>query len=73
MLYNRLVQTKTQMKFGIIDFVSVALVVLKLTGVISWTWGQVLCLPLIFFCWGAFQGLMEFVYEKVQQSKEEQQ
>jgi len=61
------------MKYGIADFVSVALVVLKLTGVIDWTWAQVLCLPLIFFCWGAFQGLMDFVYEKVKQNKEEQQ
>ena len=61
------------MKFSIVDFVSVALVVLKLTGVIGWTWAQVLCLPLIFVCWGAFQAIMEFVYEKVHQNKEEQQ
>jgi len=61
------------MKFTIIDFVSVALVVLKLTGVIGWTWAQVLCLPLIFFCWGAFQGIMEFVYETIQKNKEKQQ
>ena len=59
------------MKFGIVDFISVALIVLKLTGVISWTWGQVLCLPLIFICWAAFRVIMELVYEKVQQNKEE--
>lgn len=59
------------MKFSILDFISVALIVLKLTGVISWTWGQVLCLPLILIFWGVFQGIMEVVYEKVQQNKEE--
>jgi hypothetical protein len=59
------------MKFGIADFVSVALVVMKLTGVIDWTWAQVLCLPLIFVCWGAFQSIMEMIYENSQKKKEE--
>lgn len=59
------------MKFGIADFVSVALVVLKLTGVIDWTWAQVLCLPLIFFCWGIYQSVMEMIYENTQKKKEE--
>ena len=60
------------MKFGIADFVSVALVVLKLTGVISWTWAQVLCLPLIFFCWGMYQAVMEMIYENSQKKKKEE-
>jgi len=59
------------MKFGLFDFVSVALIVLKLTGVISWTWAQVLCLPLIFFFWGMYQSIMEKVYENIQKNKEE--
>ena len=61
------------MKFSIFDFASVALVVLKLTGVIGWTWPQVLCLPLILVAWGAFQGIMEVFYENVQKNKEKQQ
>lgn len=61
------------MKFSILDFTSVALVVLKLTGVIGWTWPQVLCLPLILAAWGAFQGIVEVLYEKIQKNKEKQQ
>ena len=60
------------MKFSILDFASVALVVLKLTGVIGWTWPQVLCLPLILAAWGAFQGIVESLYEIIQKIKGKQ-
>ena len=59
------------MKTGILDYVSVALVVLKLTGVIAWTWAQVLCLPLILLSWGVFEAIMEMLYESTQKKKEE--
>lgn len=47
------------MKLKLLDYASVTLIILKLTGVINWTWGQVLCLPLILAACGFLDGIIE--------------
>ena len=48
------------MKLGILDYASIILIILKLTGVIAWTWEQVLCLPIILMTIGFVEGLIEY-------------
>ena len=52
-----------KMKLGILDIAGICFIVLKLTGVIGWTWGQVLCLLLFFililFIIGVVEGVLE--------------
>ena len=58
-----------KMKLGILDIAGICFIVLKLTGVIGWTWGQVLCLPVILFTLGFVEGVIEFFMKK-QETKE---
>jgi hypothetical protein len=48
------------MKLGILDYASIILIILKLTGVINWTWEQVLSVPIIVFIIGFVEGLIEY-------------
>ena len=48
------------MKLGILDYASIILIILKLTGVIDWTWEQVLSVPIIVFIIGFVEGLIEY-------------
>ena len=57
------------MKLGILDYASIILIILKFTGVIAWTWGQVLCLPVILIAIGFIEGVIEFFMKK-QETKE---
>jgi len=57
------------MKLGILDIAGICFIVLKLTGVIGWTWEQVLCLPVILFTLGFVEGVIE-VFMKKQETKE---
>ena len=51
------------MKLYFLDYASIVLIILKITGVIAWTWGQVLCLLLFFllilFIIGVVEGVLE--------------
>jgi ABC-type uncharacterized transport system permease subunit len=58
-----------QMKLGILDIAGICFIVLKLTGVIGWTWEQVLSLPIILFTIGFVEGVIEF-FMKNQEEKE---
>ena len=53
----------TKMKLYFLDYASIVLIILKITGVIAWTWGQVLCLLLFFllilFISGVVGGVLE--------------
>jgi hypothetical protein len=57
------------MKLGILDIAGICFIVLKLTGVIDWTWEQVLSLPIILFTLGFVEGVIE-VFMKKQETKE---
>ena len=57
------------MKLGILDIAGICFIVLKLTGVIDWTWEQVLSVPIIVFIIGFFEGLIEY-FMKNQEEKE---
>ena len=57
------------MKLGILDIAGICFIVLKLTGVIDWTWEQVLSLPIILFIIGFVEGLIEY-FMKNQEEKE---
>ena len=48
------------MKLGILDIAAICFIVLKLTGVIDWTWEQVLSVPIIVFIIGFVEGLIEY-------------
>jgi hypothetical protein len=48
------------MKLGILDIAGICFIVLKLTGVIDWTWEQVLSVPIIVFIIGFVEGLIEY-------------
>jgi hypothetical protein len=48
------------MKLGILDIAGICFIVLKLTGVIDWTWEQVLSLPIILFTIGFVEGVIEY-------------
>jgi ABC-type uncharacterized transport system permease subunit len=52
------------MKLGILDIAGICFIVLKLTGVIGWTWEQVLSLPIILFTIGFVEGVIEFFMKK---------
>jgi|GWRWMinimDraft_1066009.scaffolds.fasta_scaffold19283_2 hypothetical protein len=52
------------MKLGILDIAGICFIVLKLTGVIDWTWEQVLSLPIILFTIGFVEGVIEFFMKK---------
>jgi hypothetical protein len=52
------------MKLGILDIAGICFIVLKLTGVINWTWEQVLSLPIILFTIGFVEGVIEFFMKK---------
>jgi len=57
------------MKLGILDIAGICFIVLKLTGVIDWTWEQVLSVPIIVFIIGFVEGLIEYFMKK-QETKE---
>ena len=57
------------MKLGILDIAGICFIVLKLTGVIYWTWEQVLSVPIIVFIIGFVEGLIEYFMKK-QETKE---
>ena len=57
------------MKLGILDIAGICFIVLKLTGVIDWTWEQVLSVPIIVFTIGFVEGVIEFFMKK-QETKE---
>ena len=57
------------MKLGILDIAGICFIVLKLTGVIDWTWEQVLSVPIILFTLGFVEGVIE-VFMKKQETKE---
>ena len=56
------------MKLGILDIAGICFIVLKLTGVIDWTWEQVLSVPIILFTLGFVEGVIE-VFMKKQETK----
>ena len=57
------------MKLGILDIAGICFIVLKLTGVIDWTWEQVLCLPIILMTIGFVEGVIEFFMKKQEELK----
>ena len=57
------------MKLYFLDYASIVLIILKITGVIAWTWGQVLCLPLILITIGFINGVIEYFTEKQEELK----
>jgi hypothetical protein len=57
------------MKLGILDIAGICFIVLKLTGVIDWTWEQVLSLPIILFTLGFVEGVIEY-FTKQNEEKE---
>jgi len=57
------------MKLGILDIAGICFIVLKLAGVIDWTWEQVLSVPIIVFIIGFVEGLIEYFMKK-QETKE---
>ena len=57
------------MKLGILDIAGICFIVLKLTGVIDWTWEQVLSVPIIVFIIGFVEGFIEY-FMKNQEEKE---
>jgi hypothetical protein len=57
------------MKLGILDIAGICFIVLKLTGVIDWTWEQVLSVPIIVFIIGFVEGLIEY-FTKQNEEKE---
>ena len=57
------------MKLGILDYASIILIILKFTGVIAWTWEQVLCLPIILMTIGFVEGVIEFFMKKQEELK----
>jgi hypothetical protein len=57
------------MKLGILDIFGICFIVLKLTGVIDWTWEQVLSVPIIVFIIGFVEGLIEY-FTKQNEEKE---
>jgi hypothetical protein len=57
------------MKLGILDYASIILIILKLTGVIAWTWEQVLCLPIILMTIGFVEGLIEYFTKQNEELK----
>jgi len=52
------------MKLTIVDIAIVSLIVLKFTGVIDWTWGQVLSPLIILVVVGFIQGTIESFEER---------
>jgi hypothetical protein len=48
--------TTTYLSFG--DYLSILLVILKLSGWLHWTWLQVLALPAFFFLVGFTEGVL---------------
>jgi hypothetical protein len=57
------------MKLGILDIAGICFIVLKLTGVIDWTWEQVLSFPIILFTIGFVEGVIEFFMKKQEELK----
>jgi hypothetical protein len=57
------------MKLGILDIAGICFIVLKLTGVIDWTWEQVLSLPIILFTIGFVEGVIEYFMKKQEELK----
>ena len=57
------------MKLGILDIAGICFIVLKLTGVIDWTWEQVLSLPIILFTLGFVEGVIEVFMKKQEELK----
>ena len=57
------------MKLGILDIAGICFIVLKLTGVIDWTWEQVLSVPIIVSIIGFVEGFIEY-FMKNQEEKE---
>ena len=57
------------MKLGILDIAGICFIVLKLTGVIDWTWEQVLSVPIIVFTIGFVEGLIEYFMKKQEELK----
>ena len=57
------------MKLGILDIAGICFIVLKLTGVIGWTWEQVLSLPIILFTIGFVEGVIEVFMKKQEELK----
>ena len=68
MWYNEK-QLGSKMKLGILDIAGICFIVLKLTGVIDWTWEQVLSVPIIVFIIGFVEGLIEY-FTKQNEEKE---
>jgi len=54
----------TEMKLTFVDIAIVSLIVLKFTGVIDWTWGQVLSPLIILVVIGIIQGAIETFEER---------
>ena len=57
------------MKLGILDIAGICFIVLKLTGVIDWTWEQVLSVPIIVFIIGFVEGVIEVFMKKQEELK----
>ena len=57
------------MKLGILDIAGICFIVLKLTGVIDWTWEQVLSVPIILFTLGFVEGVIEVFMKKQEELK----
>jgi hypothetical protein len=57
------------MKLGILDIAGICFIVLKLTGVIDWTWEQVLSVPIIVFIIGFVEGLIEYFTKQNEELK----
>jgi hypothetical protein len=58
------------MKLGILDIAGICFIVLKLIGVIDWTWEQVLSVPIIVFIIGFVEGLIEYFMKNRRQKND---
>jgi hypothetical protein len=61
--------TQPKQIMGIFEILTVAFVTLKLTGIIHWTWLQVLSPSIFAFLLGVFEGIMEVIVENLSKEK----
>jgi hypothetical protein len=61
--------TKPKQIMSIFEILTVAFVVLKITGIIHWTWLQVLSPGIFAFSLGVFEAIMEMIVENLSKEK----
>ena len=62
--------TKPKQMIGIFEVLTVAFVVLKITGIVHWTWLQVLSPGIFISLLGVFAGIMKVIVEALSKTKE---